>query len=91
MLLGEPSSSAVRTEPPGLDVLRNEALLAAPLAQVVITSDGLVALVNRQAEQLSGSRRTTSAAPSATSRSPTGRWSCAATSTRPRPSGGRCD
>ena len=54
MLLGEPSSSAVRTEPPGLDVLRNEALLAAPLAQVVITSDGLVALVNRQAEQLFG-------------------------------------
>src|SRR5690349_11712405 len=54
MLLGEPSSSAARPEPPGLDVLRNEALLAAPLAQVVITSDGLVALVNRQAEQLFG-------------------------------------
>jgi two-component system CheB/CheR fusion protein len=54
MLLGDPSSSVARTEPPGLDVLRNEALLAAPLAQVVITADGLVALVNRQAEQMFG-------------------------------------
>jgi two-component system CheB/CheR fusion protein len=53
-LLGELSPSAPRPEPAGLDVLRNEALLAAPLAQVVIAADGLVAMVNRQAEHLFG-------------------------------------
>ena len=41
-------------ETTGLDVLRNEAMLAAPLAQVVVTDEGLVAMVNRQAEVLFG-------------------------------------
>ena len=36
------------------DALRDEALLAAPLAQLVVTADGLVALVNRKAERLFG-------------------------------------
>jgi two-component system, chemotaxis family, CheB/CheR fusion protein len=43
-----------RVEPAGLDVLRNEAMLAAPLAQVVVTDEGLVAMVNQQAEVLFG-------------------------------------
>ncbi len=43
-----------RVEPPGTAALRDEALLAAPHAQVVVTADGLVALVNRQAEQMFG-------------------------------------
>jgi two-component system, chemotaxis family, CheB/CheR fusion protein len=38
----------------GLDRLRNEAFLASPVAQIVVTSDGLVALTNRQAEMLFG-------------------------------------
>ena len=50
----DPPLPAPRPEPPGLDALRDEALLAAPLAQVVITADGLVALVNRKAEQMFG-------------------------------------
>jgi two-component system CheB/CheR fusion protein len=54
MLLGEIQYPVARAEPTGLDALRNEALLAAPLAQVVVTADGLVALVNRQAEQMFG-------------------------------------
>lgn len=53
-LLGEIQYPVVRTELTGLDALRNEALLAAPLAQLVVTADGLVALVNRQAEQMFG-------------------------------------
>jgi two-component system CheB/CheR fusion protein len=53
-LLGELSPPAPRPEPAGLDVLRTEALLAAPLAQVVVNADGLVAMVNRQAEHLFG-------------------------------------
>ncbi len=44
----------VRAEPEGLDPLRTEAMLAAPVPQVVVTSDGLVAAVNRQAEMLLG-------------------------------------
>jgi two-component system CheB/CheR fusion protein len=43
-----------RAEPTGVEALRVEAILAAPLAQVVITPDGLVALVNRQAEVMFG-------------------------------------
>jgi two-component system CheB/CheR fusion protein len=43
-----------RPEPMGLDALRNEALLAGAVAQVVVTADGLVGLVNRQAELLFG-------------------------------------
>jgi two-component system CheB/CheR fusion protein len=46
--------AAQRAEPALLDALREEALLAAPLAQVVVTADGVVALVNRQAELLFG-------------------------------------
>lgn len=38
----------------GLDLLRHAALLASPLAQVVVTADGLIALCNRQAEELFG-------------------------------------
>jgi two-component system, chemotaxis family, CheB/CheR fusion protein len=43
-----------QTELVGLDRLRNEALLASPVAQVVVTADGLIALANRQAESLFG-------------------------------------
>lgn len=43
-----------RVELTDLDHLRTEAMLAAPLAQVVVTADGLVALVNRQAEVMFG-------------------------------------
>jgi len=51
---------AVEAQPPvrdeliGLDRLRNEAFAASPVAQVVVTADGLVALTNRQAETLFG-------------------------------------
>jgi two-component system, chemotaxis family, CheB/CheR fusion protein len=38
----------------GLDELRNEAFAASPLAQLSLTSDGLVALSNRQLEKLFG-------------------------------------
>jgi two-component system, chemotaxis family, CheB/CheR fusion protein len=38
----------------GLDQLRSEAFMASPLAQLVLTSDGLVALTNRQLEKLFG-------------------------------------
>jgi two-component system CheB/CheR fusion protein len=38
----------------GLDQLRNEAFQASPVAQIVVTSDGLVALTNRRAEVLFG-------------------------------------
>jgi two-component system CheB/CheR fusion protein len=38
----------------GLDLLRHAALLASPLAQVIVTADGLIALCNRQAEDLFG-------------------------------------
>jgi two-component system CheB/CheR fusion protein len=38
----------------GLDKLRNEAFLASPVAQVVVTTDGLMALANWQAETLLG-------------------------------------
>jgi two-component system CheB/CheR fusion protein len=43
-----------RGEPTGTQALRAEALLAAPLAQVVLDADGMVVLVNRQAEVLFG-------------------------------------
>jgi two-component system CheB/CheR fusion protein len=54
MMVGEIQYPAARPELTGLDALRHEALLATPLAQVVVTADGLVALVNRQAEQMFG-------------------------------------
>jgi two-component system, chemotaxis family, CheB/CheR fusion protein len=43
-----------RSKPLGLGRLRNEAFMASPVAQVVITADGLTALFNRQAETLFG-------------------------------------
>ncbi len=43
-----------RNELVGLDLLRNEAFSASPVAQIVVTADGLVALTNRQAEALFG-------------------------------------
>jgi two-component system, chemotaxis family, CheB/CheR fusion protein len=54
MLLSELPPPVSRPEPTGLEILRNEALLSAPLAQVVVTADGLLAVVNRQAEHLFG-------------------------------------
>jgi two-component system CheB/CheR fusion protein len=45
-----PMASAVT----GLDQLRGEAFLSSPLAQLVLTSDGLVALTNRQLEKMFG-------------------------------------
>jgi two-component system CheB/CheR fusion protein len=38
----------------GLDQLRTAALLASPVAQIVVTADGLIALSNRQADALFG-------------------------------------
>jgi two-component system CheB/CheR fusion protein len=43
-----------RTDVGGLDRLRSEAFAASPVAQIVVTADGLVALTNRQAEILFG-------------------------------------
>jgi PAS domain S-box-containing protein len=40
--------------PSMLDRIRDEALLGGPIAQLVITADGLVAMVNHQAEMLLG-------------------------------------
>ena len=51
------SEMAPPSAPPaliGLDQIRNEALLASPVAQIVVSSDGLVALTNRQAESTFG-------------------------------------
>jgi len=45
---------AARTEVSPIDKLRNEAFQAGPVAQLVVTADGLVALINRQAEILFG-------------------------------------
>jgi two-component system CheB/CheR fusion protein len=36
----------------GLDLLRHAALLTSPLAQVIVTTNGLIALCNQQAETL---------------------------------------
>jgi two-component system CheB/CheR fusion protein len=54
LLLGEVAPLAQRAEASGLEMLRSEALLAAPLPQLVVGADGVVALVSRQAEQLLG-------------------------------------
>ncbi|GAB7048501.1 CheR family methyltransferase [Catenuloplanes indicus] len=40
--------------PVRVDRMRNAAMLASPIAQIVVTSDGLVALSNQQAERLFG-------------------------------------
>jgi two-component system CheB/CheR fusion protein len=49
-------SPVAHARPPmgGLDLLRHAALLASPLAQVIVTADGLIALCNRKAEELFG-------------------------------------
>jgi two-component system, chemotaxis family, CheB/CheR fusion protein len=47
---GPPLRAAVS----GMDRMRNAALLASPVAQVVLSADGLVALSNQQAENLFG-------------------------------------
>jgi two-component system CheB/CheR fusion protein len=53
-VLAEAPAPQARPQIGGLDLLRHAALLASPLAQVVITADGLIALCNRQAETLFG-------------------------------------
>jgi two-component system, chemotaxis family, CheB/CheR fusion protein len=53
-VFADPPELPARDELVGLDRLRNEAFLASPVAQIVVTSDGLVALTNRQAEFLLG-------------------------------------
>ena len=53
-LFADPPPMATRTAPDGIELLRDEAALASPLAQVVLNADGLVAVVNRQAEVLFG-------------------------------------
>jgi two-component system, chemotaxis family, CheB/CheR fusion protein len=50
----DPPDPPARDELVGLDRLRTEAFLASPVVQIVVTSDGLVALSNRQAELLLG-------------------------------------
>jgi two-component system, chemotaxis family, CheB/CheR fusion protein len=52
--LTESLPSHARPSMGGLDLLRHAALLASPLAQVVISADGLLALCNQQAEKLFG-------------------------------------
>ncbi|GAA0805712.1 CheR family methyltransferase [Spirilliplanes yamanashiensis] len=51
---GEPSAPAERHGLVGLDQLRGEAFRADPVAQVIVTADGLVALSNRRADTLFG-------------------------------------
>jgi two-component system CheB/CheR fusion protein len=46
--------SATRQQIIGLDQLREQAFLGSPVAQVVVTTEGLVALTNRQAETMFG-------------------------------------
>ncbi len=71
-----------------LDQLREFAFSSSPVAQIVVTAEDIVALVNQQAETVFGLSGGTSAGRCATSSCPTGRSSCAATSSRPRSSGG---
>lgn len=56
--IGSPFSdnhtAAVSADLTGLDLLRSEAVLAAPIPQIVVTADSTVAIVNRQAEILFG-------------------------------------
>lgn len=53
-LLAEATAQGDSSDLGVLDQLRNEALVASPVAQIVVTSDGLVALTNRQAESMFG-------------------------------------
>jgi len=50
----DPPPPPPRSDPTGLDRLRGEAFTRSPVAQVVVTADGLVALSNRQAESTFG-------------------------------------
>src|SRR5215813_2256459 len=50
----EPPVLPPREEMGALDHLRNETFTTSPVAQIVVTADGLVALINRQAEHLFG-------------------------------------
>jgi two-component system CheB/CheR fusion protein len=50
----EPAALPTREEMGSLDHLRNETFMSSPVAQIVVTADGLVALTNRQAENLFG-------------------------------------
>ncbi|HEY6425161.1 MAG TPA: CheR family methyltransferase [Pseudonocardiaceae bacterium] len=51
-LLIEVPNSAPRASLGEVDLLRNEALVSSPVAQIVVTAEGLVALINRQADVL---------------------------------------
>jgi two-component system CheB/CheR fusion protein len=53
-ILPDTGAIATTSAPSPLDRIRDETLLAGPVAQVVVTADGLVALVNHQAEMLLG-------------------------------------
>jgi two-component system CheB/CheR fusion protein len=48
------SAPVVAAAASGLDELRNEAFASSPVAQLVLTSDGLVALTNRHLEKMFG-------------------------------------
>jgi two-component system, chemotaxis family, CheB/CheR fusion protein len=52
--LPDAAPSQGRPQVGGLDLLRHAALLASPVAQVVVSASGLIALCNRQAEALFG-------------------------------------
>jgi two-component system CheB/CheR fusion protein len=52
--LAETPLAPARPPMEGMDLLRHAALMASPLAQVVVTADGLIAICNRQAEELFG-------------------------------------
>jgi len=53
-VFGDAGALAGREPLLGLDYLRNEAFMSGPVAQVVVTTDGLVAMANRQAESVFG-------------------------------------
>jgi len=53
-LFADPPPLVTRSSPESIDLLRDEAVLASPLAQVVLNGEGIVAVVNRQAEVLFG-------------------------------------
>ena len=49
-----PAVAEAGTSPNGLDQLRNQVLATSPLAELVLTSDGQVAITNRRLERLFG-------------------------------------
>jgi two-component system CheB/CheR fusion protein len=56
-MYGDTPHSLIRIDPPEMEALRNEAMLASPLPHVVVTADGFLAQANRQAEVLFGVSR----------------------------------